>query len=71
MVFEAVKAHTLDRQTGRHVGIAGQGLRLVVMVGEHRLHTQRQRLLQHGAAGLVMQHHQAGSGQAVWQGQRL
>ena len=70
MVFEAVKAHAFGRQTGRHLGVAGNSLRLVVVVGEHRLHTQRQRLLHHGAAGLVVQDHQAGFGHAVRQCQR-
>ena len=70
MVFEAVKAHPLGRQTGCHLGVAGNGLRLVVMVGEHRLHTECQRLLHHGATGCVVQHHQPGPGYAMRQGQR-
>ena len=70
MVFEAVKAHALGRQTGRYLGVAGNSLRLVVVVGEHRLNTQRQRLLHHGAAGLVVQHDQPGPGHTVRQCQR-
>ena len=70
MVFKAVKAHPLGRQAGCHLGVAGNGLRFVVMVGEHRLHAQRQRLLHHGTARRVVQHDQPGPGHAMRQGQR-
>ena len=58
MVFEAVKRNAMVGQTAAHLGVAGQGLGLVVMVGEHRLHTQVLGKLNHRVDGLAVAHQQ-------------
>jgi len=62
MVFEAVKRNTQIRQLAQHLRVARQRLRLVVMVGEHRLHTELFGQLNNAGCRLAVSDQQAAFG---------
>ena len=59
MVFEALKGNACIGQGANHLGVPCQGLGLVVMVGEHRLHAQLNRQFHDLVHSLAMAHQQA------------
>ena len=58
MVFEGVQHGAVVRQVAQHTGVARQGLRLVVVVGEHRLHPQLRGQSGHLHLGHAVGHQQ-------------